>query len=251
MLNKIKSKIQREGIISAALAAIKYPFRLRFRKEYNQMLQKKSLKIKFTDINSKNLWSSKESVSGEGSEYNYTTNLRAWLINKIKGLDVKNFVDAPCGDFNWMRHVCNNVDIDYLGLDIVDEIINCNNNLYSTSEIKFKVANICNDKIPDCDILMVRDCLFHLSYDDINNFLKNISSTKFKYLLTTTHIVDKSFTNKDIISGDFRLINLFLPPFNFNSSLVIDRVDDYPAGHRIPREMVLVEKHNVPLTIHP
>ena len=69
---------------------------------------------------------------------------------------------------------------------------------------------------------MVRDCLFHLSYKDINKFLDNIAKVDYKYILTTTHILDEDFANKDIISGDYRMINLFSEPFNFKNETIID-----------------------------
>jgi hypothetical protein len=97
---------------------------------------------------------------------------------------------------------------------------------------------------------MVRDCLFHFSYNDINKFLKNINKIKYKYLLTTTHIVKKNFINRDIITGDFRIINLFSYPFNFNNQNIVDRVNDYPKGHSLPREMILIEKKYVPKIIN-
>jgi hypothetical protein len=246
---KIKFKIKREGVLSTLKALIFYPFRYNLRKKYNEMLQKDSLEERFTIINQQNLWNSKESISGEGSELEYTSNLRFWLTKKVKELKVKKFVDAPCGDFNWMQYVCKEVDLNYVGLDIVEEIINKNNNVFSNDNTKFKVANICKDKVPDCEFLMVRDCLFHLSFTDIDNLLKNISSTNYKYLLTTTHIVDNNFTNSDIISGDFRLIDLFSAPFKFSKIFVYDRVKDHPPGYPIPKEMILIEKRHVPVSL--
>ena len=110
----------------------------------------------------------------------------------------------------------------------------------------FDIANICEDKLPDCDLLMVRDCLFHLSYSDINKFLKNIANVNYKYLLTTTHMLDKKFVNKDIKSANFRLIDLFKEPFNFDSKKVINRVDDFPVEESDAREMILICKPDVP-----
>ena len=140
----------------------------------------------------------------------------------------------------------------YFGFDIVEKIINKNNLLYKNKNINFKVANICQYTLPNCDILMVRDCLFHLSYEDINKFLKNIRNVNYKYLLTTTHIdtIENNFKNSDIISGDARFINLFAKPFNFNNQDVIDRVKDCPNDLKTPKEMILIKKKNVPTSIN-
>ena len=55
---------------------------------------------------------------------------------------------------------------------------------------------------------MVRDCLFHLSFDDINQTLKNISRVDYKFLITTSHMTDEDYVNSDIKSGDFRWLDI-------------------------------------------
>jgi hypothetical protein len=145
-----------------------------------------------------------------------------------------------------MKLVLPKVDINYIGLDIVENVIEKNKITYATNNINFEISNICEDRLPDCDIIMVRDCLFHLSYEDINKFLINLSNTNYKYLLTTTHTVNKDFENSNINTGDFRLIDLFSPPFSFDPTKVESRVDDFPVGYSLKRQMILVEKRFVP-----
>lgn len=75
--------------------------------------------------------------------------------------------------------------------------------------------------------MIVRDCLFHLSFSDINLFILNLKKSNIKYILTTTHSKQHdNFQNKDIITGDFRLIDLFSEPFNFSKS-PLERIEDY------------------------
>lgn len=246
MISRIKNKLMRDGLLSLSIAIVKYLFQYRKRIAYRNMLNLKSQKDKFSEIYKHNLWSSTESGSGTGSEIDYTAPFRKWLIENIKLLKANTFVDAPCGDFNWMKIVIPEVDISYIGLDIVDDVIEKNRSTYGSDKIDFRVANICEDGLPDCDIIMVRDCLFHLSYEDINSFLINLSKTNYQYLLTTTHIVDQNFKNSNIVTGDFRIIDLFSEPFDFNPECVKDRVDDFPSGYSTKREMILVEKKFVP-----
>ena len=242
MISRIKKKLMRDGVFSLAVAVIKYPFLAHRRKAYKNMLNLKTSKGKFAEIYKHNLWGSAESGSGEGSEIFYTAPLRNWLIKNINLLNIRTFVDAPCGDFNWMNLVLPNVNINY----IVDSVIKQNIARYASAQIGFGVTDICEDKLPDCDIIMVRDCLFHLSYDDINSFLFNLSKTEYKYLLTTTHIVDQNFVNSNIQTGDFRLIDLFREPFSFDTENVKARVNDFPEGYSVKREMILVDKDFVP-----
>jgi len=246
MIKVLMTKLKRDGLLVMLIAIARYPFQIKKRNFYQKMLKLKDPKEKFSEIHKNNLWSSRESVSGAGSEVAYTEALRKWLIANIQKLKVKDFVDAPCGDFNWMKLVTPNVDINYIGLDIVNSLVSKNKSEYGSSKVDFRVSNICEDILPACDIIMVRDCLFHLSYFDINSFLNNLARTDYKYLLTTTHKVGPDFKNSNIITGDFRIIDLFSEPFNFDSKYISDRVDDYPVGYPQKREMILVEKKFVP-----
>jgi hypothetical protein len=248
VLFQILEKLKKNNFFSLLRKIIYYPFYSKYRLQYKEMLKLRSYRERFNRIYEKNLWQSKETRSGEGSEVDYTLSLRSWLTNKLTKLKVKILVDAPCGDFNWMRMVVSSSNINYFGFDIVNSIIK-KNKFYSNAKTKFAVGNICKDQLPNCDLLIVRDCLFHFCYEDINKFLKNINKIKYKYLLITNHIVEKNFINRDIITGDFRIIDLFSYPFNFDNKNVIDRVNDYPKGHRLPREMILFKKKYVPKLI--
>ena len=249
MIKRVLTKLKRDGLLALCIAVVRYPFQHKKRKSYKKMLTLGNPKDKFSEIYKNNHWSSSESLSGEGSKVAYTEPLRKWLVSNILKLKVKDFVDAPCGDYNWMKLVTPKVDINYIGLDIVDSLISKNKLEYGSPTVDFRIANICEDVLPACDIIMVRDCLFHLSYDDINNFLKNLARTDYKYLLTTTHKVEREFKNSNIITGDFRIIDLFSEPFNFDPKLVSDMVNDYPIGYSTKREMILVEKQFVPTSL--
>ena len=250
MIERIANKLKRDGIKSVFRAIIKYPFGFKKRRIYKQMLTKENIADRFSEIYKQNLWSSTESGSGDGSELNSTKLLSAWLIDTIPKLGIKEFVDASCGDFNWMKYTLQSLECNYLGIDIVTSVINKNIKLHSNNLIRFEVADICKDKIPACDLIMVRDCLFHLSYKDIEKFLHNLNRTNYKYLLTTTHITDQRFKNRDITTGDFRIINLFCSPFNFKESLLKDRVLDYPIGYSTKKEMILIAKKDVPIELN-
>jgi hypothetical protein len=252
LIKKVLDKLKRDGIWLTTIAIQQHFSYKNFsqRLAYKKMFQRETLQERFSDIYEGNFWNSNESRSGEGSEIEYTKPLRSWLIKAIPKYKIERFVDAPCGDFNWMRVVLPEVDVEYYGYDIVETIVSRNKENYSGKNVHFGVANICKDELPKCDLLMVRDCLFHLSFKDINKFLDNIAKIDYKYLLTTTYILDKGFVNKDISTGDWRLINLFAEPFNFKNETIIEFVDDSPKGHKLPRQMIFIAKENVPSSIN-
>ncbi|WP_250161065.1 hypothetical protein [Peribacillus frigoritolerans] len=80
------------------------------------------MKELFTNIYKKNRWRNSESVSGQGSSLTQTKTLIQELPGLINQLQIKKLIDAPCGDFNWMKEVYKNTEL-YIGIDIVDEII--------------------------------------------------------------------------------------------------------------------------------
>ena len=115
--------MKREGLIALSIAIVVYPFRFARRLGYKRMLRAPLIKDRFSEIYKQNLWNSKESASGEGSEIEYTQPLRQWLTKIVPKYEIKVFVDAPCGDFNWMKEVLPSLSVNYIGLDIVSSVI--------------------------------------------------------------------------------------------------------------------------------
>jgi hypothetical protein len=219
--------------------------KLKSQQEFKEILHLESIKHRFDQIYERNLWGSSETRSGPGSELEYTEKLRAWMVEKLPYYNVKKVVDAPCGDFNWMKSVVDELNIEYFGFDIVEKLIIRNMDAHQKPGVKFSVADICKDKLPDCDLLIVRDCLFHLSYTEIDAFLRNIAEVKYRYLLTTTHNTNRRYKNSDIITGDFRLIDLFKAPFDFHPDRILESIDDCRESDSIKRRMILIEKSHV------
>lgn len=167
----------------------------------------------FTDYFKNNTWQGQESISGPGSDYEQTKFLIPELQILLDDLKIKTMLDAPCGDFNWMKRI-DLSRITYIGADIVEELINKNNRRYKSVNISFKTMDIVKDKIPTVDLIMVRDCFVHLPNVDIVNALKNIKESKSKYLLTTNFFWQHMQNNKDIPIGGWRRLDLTSKPFN-------------------------------------
>lgn len=156
-------------------------------------------------------WGNVESVSGQGSGKEMTATLRENLPQLFEKLDVKSILDLPCGDFHWMQEVDLN-GIHYHGGDIVPELISKNNSLYASQGRSFSVLDLMSSDLPAADLLIVRDCLVHLSFSDIEQALANIRRHSFKWILMT-HFPYHS-KNKNIVTGEWRFLNCCLPPVN-------------------------------------
>ena len=184
----------------------------------------------FTDIYQKNSWGA-ESVSGEGSDLWQTESVRRKLPELLHTYSTKALLDVPCGDFNWMRLV-DLGDVRYMGGDIVPQLIEANTAKHGTAERTFLKLDLMRDALPRADILLCRDCLIHLSFNDIQIAIRNILASDITYLLTTTY--PRLSVNTDIVTGDFRAINLQLPPFGFPDP--VDRIveDLFPTQSKNP-----------------
>ena len=198
---------------------------------------------KFTQIYKDNLWRSDESRNGSGSEYIATRSVVKELPKLCVNYEISSILDAPCGDFNWMKEIVGNVpNLKYIGGDIVREPIQHNRIQTQLKNCSFLELDITKDELPSVDLMLVRDCFIHLSYSDISRFLINFKKSKIKYLLTTAYI-DKSILNEDIATGDARYFNLFSAPLNFTNSIY-----SFADGHpdEPPKELHLFRNEDVP-----
>jgi len=172
----------------------------------------------FTYIYKTNFWQSKESISGPGSELKVTQRMSRELSALIKTFNITSLADAPCGDLNWMQYV-NLGTCRYIGIDIVEELIERNIKLFGTTK-EFKHANLLNEIIEKVDLIICRDMLAHLTDEQIFTVLRNFKQSGSKYLLATTNVLAQS--NTFIAhAGDWRRLNLQLPPFNFPEPLAL------------------------------
>ena len=198
----------------------------------------------FTEIYQSNFWGSEESVSGSGSTLDYTRILRKELPLLLREFDVKVLLDAPCGDFNWMQHVALG-QTRYIGCDIVEDLIEQLNRKYASDARKFAVLDIVEGQVPDADLWLCRDVLFHLPNSDVLSVLNQFARSNVKYLLTTTF--DIAGVNPDVKPGGFRHINLLKAPFNLPKP--IRTIDDFVAPFA-PRVLGLWTREQVRNACH-
>lgn len=175
---------------------------------------------KFTDIYKRNAWGSQESKSGPGSTLAATQSILFQLPQLFTKYKISFLLDAGCGDMNWMRHLLQSYQLHYCGIDIVPDIILANNEKYANSTTMFICDDIRRMQLPMADGILCRDCLFHFSYASIQDFLRNFMKSKINYIFITNH-VNNGFLNSDIKTGQWRLLDFFLPPFSFPTPLEI------------------------------
>lgn len=178
------------------------------------------LKSKFSEIYDNNTFGGRVSRSGEGSDLVQTATIRRELPRIVEQFKVKSFLDAPCGDWCWMREVELGVER-YVGVDIVDAMIARHNLEFGNDSRLFRSLNLADAVLPTVDMVFSRDCLVHLTFEDALRIIRNFKRSGSKYLLTTT-FVDRR-RNNDLIDDDsfWRALNMQLAPFNFPEPILV------------------------------
>jgi len=186
----------------------------------------------FIELYRKGGWRSggSETPCGAGATLSYTSSIRALLPRVFRQYNIRSVVDAGCGDFNWMSAV-DLSGIDYLGIDVVPDLIASNTRKYACPGIRFMERDIVGLPLPACDLILCRFVLIHLPTRHVLQFLNNIES---KYLLAGTH---PDAGNEPVpqkwrgwaMDRNSRPVNLEKPPFNLPEP--IERLSDWKAGY--------------------
>ncbi len=177
---------------------------------------RKQMQSTFTPFYTENRWGDAESVSGPGSNLERTNKLRRELPALLEEIGARTLLDAPCGDYNWIKETALGVE-QYIGVDIIPDLIDRNQSRYADAQTRFIRLDLTRDKLPRVDVILCRDCLIHFSYRHIAAAIKNFKRSRSTYLLTNTYPGWRE--NQNIRTGDFRHLNLLLPPFNFPAPL--------------------------------
>lgn len=190
------------------------------RAQLEESFKTKSAEEVFTAIYETNYWCGWESRSGQGSNISTTIGVRSALIDIVQRYHIKTLLDAPCGDFNWMKAVIDSLGLElYLGVDIVKSVVKECQQKYGSPRVLFMYADLITTPLPKMDLIFSRDCLAHMSYADAMQTLANFKASGSAYLLTSHHLATSA--NTAIVTGNYYSINLTLPPFNFPAPLLI------------------------------
>lgn len=168
------------------------------------------------------LWGDNRSdfYSGIGSHHPelvkpYIKTVKSFLTSFETSLVV---CDLGCGDFNVGKELVK-YSRKYVAVDIVQELIESNRNMFNEENLEFQCLDIATDELPSGDCALLRHVLQHLSNREIKRVVSKLAV--YKYVILTEHLPEGDFTpNKDTISGQgIRLkkqsgVDLLAPPFN-------------------------------------
>ena len=129
--------------------------------------------------------------------------------------------DLGCGDFNVGKQLVPFTK-KYIGVDIVQNLIDHNQNTFASENICFQCLDIAQDELPQADCAILRQVLQHVSNNEVKQVVRKLNN--YKYIILTEHLPGGKFIpNLDIISGQgIRLkrqsgVDLLAPPFSLKT----------------------------------
>ena len=171
----------------------------------------------FSKIYKEDLW---HGGSGAGSKLENIKEYVDILQKYIDKPEVKTVLDLGCGDWQFSKFL-DLSSVSYLGVDVVESIIESNSTSYSASNIKFISRDITTYEVPKADLIICKDVLQHLCNKDVVTILvKIITSSKFS--LITNDFNPDNTENKDIDNGNYRCLDLTLSPFYLDVVTILE-----------------------------
>jgi hypothetical protein len=173
-----------------------------------------SLASRFGEIYDIGAWTAGRNdipLSGSGSSLETTRSVREGLPVMLERIGAHSLIDVGCGDLTWMSTI--DLGVDYIGVDVVPSVVQRNAEAHGSARRRFLCRDALSDDLPDADTVLCREVLFHLGFDEIAALLRNVASKPRRWLIATTDA--STWFNADIRCGDYRVLNLQLPPFRF------------------------------------
>jgi SAM-dependent methyltransferase len=169
--------------------------------------------------------------AGPGSTRENSASYRDFLERFIQDNAITSILDLGCGDMEIMGNVdlrLRRADgegfdfVQYVGVDVIEERIQKNNELSRVARhMNFVTADIRSFvKIyyADQDLVIVKDVLQHWSHVEICDFLEHTLGRYKRMLITNCNYGPTVNTN--IETGDWRALDLTLPPYEIGSVLL-------------------------------
>ena len=156
--------------------------------------------------------------SGHGSLPNVTEGYRKFVQSFMLENEVITVVDFGCGDWQFSRFM-DWSKVDYLGLDVVDEVVQKNQRKHGSKNVRFQLTPARFSDVPTGDLLLVKDVLQHLPTNIIHSFMAEVVP-RFRFALITNCIEPASQRNREIQLGGWRPLDLRADPFRYAAPVV-------------------------------
>ena len=173
----------------------------------------------FTKIHQNKQWG-EQHPCGSGSAPENTKLYRLFLQNFLIEQKIKSVVDIGCGDWQSLK-LLDWDNIQYIGYDVIKEIVDKNNGDLSTHLIKFIHGNPLHVNLPKADLLLCKDVLQHWPSEHILLLLDQIDQYKHCIFINDVDPVTLSSNNENISLGGYRYLDPTKSPFNLTGKKVL------------------------------
>jgi SAM-dependent methyltransferase len=170
----------------------------------------------FTYIYENDLWGR---GSGIGSFPEYSQPYVVMLQRFLRDHEIRSVVDLGCGDWEFSRLIDWD-GVDYLGLDIVESLIEANRKAFAANSIAFDVTTV-GEPLPPADLVVCKDVLQHLPNAVVADYLAEFRQ-RFKHALVTNDVYPSVEINPECPLGGSRPIRPDLEPFSQECALVLE-----------------------------
>lgn len=151
--------------------------------------------------------------SGPGSSAQYNRPFLKSLSDLAKKADIRSIVDYGCGDWTMFSEYQFG-NIDYLGIDIVDSVVETNRNRYSRPRVEFRSARPLAEETCSADLLLMKDVMLHLPNAQCIEFL-DYARLRFRFGIFVNDLRShEAEVNEEISLGGYRPVDITKPPFN-------------------------------------
>ena len=161
--------------------------------------------------------------SGNGSVGQFNDSYCELVAQIIHEKGITSIVDLGCGDFRIGRRLAALVD-DYVGVDIVPDLIEQNRKEYGSKHLSFACLDIVEDPLPKGDLCLVRQVLQHLNNAEISTVLSKLGIYRWALITENVSAGEVKCPNVDHVHGpETRLVEgsgVFLtePPFSLGAA---------------------------------
>ena len=143
----------------------------------------------------------------------------ATLQRFLHDYDIKSVVDLGCGDWQFSRLI-DWSGVEYLGLDVVEAVVEANRKEFATDSIAFAVEAV-GEPLPPADLVVCKDVLQHLPLAGVAHYLAEFRE-RYQHVLITNDVFPDRDTNVEISPGAGRAIRPDLEPFSEKCTLVLE-----------------------------
>jgi len=148
------------------------------------------LKSLFTRIYQEHSWAENGAIvdprrpfnSGPGSKGEAAERYIDCINHFIAAQYIRSVVDLGCGDFRIGSRIAR-PEISYVGVDIVEPLIQANQAQFGTGRVRFQCIDITRDELPAAELCLIREVLQHLSNAEAMAILTK--TRKYKRVIVT------------------------------------------------------------------